>query len=376
MKKRIVRQVISALPMFDNVFVLPDPVKTETDSGILIPEIAQEEGHVGYVVAIGPGKKDEPMSLKVGDRVAFSKYSGTDLDWEGKVYKIMRETDIKALLNPAAEEAPAEFHYVGGLNYETEITEQDVDQASEADLSKNYETGVQGGSVERGTAGGFTRKLNGKPLPGLFDTSRAAVIAFQLTEAQVMEAQGIANKENIGFIDVNILLRIQKGEQVEDTPLPSTAGSALRDDIIYPEDGPGGVIGDKGVVGKRVAEEENVPLDMEYVKPPSLGTDSDQVEEHVTAVIGSEVISDEHGIRISKLHYLDGIYELWDSNENYDSGFFDSEALIKLALTMEAPAINHALKRLQEEIAYPAVMTEELLVDYTTEYFSQGGAIL
>ncbi|MDA9898415.1 co-chaperone GroES, partial [Flavobacteriales bacterium] len=66
--------------------------------GIIIPDTAQEKPQKGQVVAIGNGKKDEPLTVKVGDTVLYGKYSGTELKFEGKDYMIMRESDILAII--------------------------------------------------------------------------------------------------------------------------------------------------------------------------------------------------------------------------------------------------------------------------------------
>ena len=69
-----------------------------TASGIIIPDTAKEKPQKGTVVAVGDGKKDEPMTVKVGDTVLYGKYSGTELSLEDNEYMIMRESDILAVL--------------------------------------------------------------------------------------------------------------------------------------------------------------------------------------------------------------------------------------------------------------------------------------
>ena len=85
-------------PLADRVLVKPLEAETKTASGIIIPDTAQEKPQKGTVVAVGNGKKDEPLTVKVGDTVLYGKYSGTELKLEGKDYMIMRESDILAII--------------------------------------------------------------------------------------------------------------------------------------------------------------------------------------------------------------------------------------------------------------------------------------
>jgi chaperonin GroES len=85
-------------PLSDRVIVEPAPAETQTASGIFIPDTAKEKPQNGKVVAVGNGKKDHVMSVKVGDNVLYGKYSGTELKYEGKDYLIMREDDILAII--------------------------------------------------------------------------------------------------------------------------------------------------------------------------------------------------------------------------------------------------------------------------------------
>jgi chaperonin GroES len=85
-------------PLADRVLVEPAAAETTTASGIIIPDTAQEKPQKGSIVAVGAGKKDEPMTVKVGDTVLYGKYSGTELKLEGKDYLIMREADILAII--------------------------------------------------------------------------------------------------------------------------------------------------------------------------------------------------------------------------------------------------------------------------------------
>ena len=80
------------------MLVEPLAAETKTASGIIIPDTAQEKPQRGKVVAMGDGKKDEPMTVSVGDEVLYGKYSGTELKFDGVDYLIMRESDILAIL--------------------------------------------------------------------------------------------------------------------------------------------------------------------------------------------------------------------------------------------------------------------------------------
>ncbi|MRJ08220.1 co-chaperone GroES [Ornithobacterium rhinotracheale] len=85
-------------PLADRVVIEPAPAETKTASGIIIPDSAKEKPQEGIVVAVGTGKKDEPLTVQVGDKVLYGKYAGTELKLEGKDYLIMREADILAIV--------------------------------------------------------------------------------------------------------------------------------------------------------------------------------------------------------------------------------------------------------------------------------------
>ncbi|MCC6385633.1 MAG: co-chaperone GroES [Bacteroidia bacterium] len=89
---------ISLKPLADRVLVEVAPAEEKTASGIIIPDTAKEKPQKGKVVAVGNGKKDEPMTVKVGDTVLYGKYSGTEVSIEGKEFLIMRESDIFAVV--------------------------------------------------------------------------------------------------------------------------------------------------------------------------------------------------------------------------------------------------------------------------------------
>ena len=89
---------LSIRPLADRVLVEAAAAEEKTISGIFIPDTAKEKPQRGTVVAAGPGKKDEPTSVKIGDQVLYGKYAGTEITVEGKEYLIMRESDIFAIL--------------------------------------------------------------------------------------------------------------------------------------------------------------------------------------------------------------------------------------------------------------------------------------
>ncbi|MFB9053500.1 co-chaperone GroES [Formosa undariae] len=89
---------VSIRPLADRVLVEPLPAETQTASGLFIPDSAQEKQHKGTVVAVGTGKKDEPLTVKIGDTVLYGKYSGSELKLEGTDYLMMREEDIMAII--------------------------------------------------------------------------------------------------------------------------------------------------------------------------------------------------------------------------------------------------------------------------------------
>ena len=89
---------INIKPLADRVLIETAEAETTTVSGIIIPDSAKEKPQKGTVVAVGPGKKDEPLTVKVGDTVLYGKYSGTELAHEGKDFLIMKESDIYAIV--------------------------------------------------------------------------------------------------------------------------------------------------------------------------------------------------------------------------------------------------------------------------------------
>mgnify|MGYP000502920364 CR=1 FL=1 len=85
-------------PLHDRVLVRRLESEERTAGGIIIPDTAKEKPQRGIVVAAGNGKKDEPVTVKVGDTVLYGKYAGTEITIEGQDLLIMRESDILAIV--------------------------------------------------------------------------------------------------------------------------------------------------------------------------------------------------------------------------------------------------------------------------------------
>ena len=85
-------------PLADRVLILPMAAEEKTIGGIIIPDTAKEKPLQGKVVAVGNGTKDEEMVIAVGDQVLYGNYSGTELEYEGEKYLIMRQSDVLAIL--------------------------------------------------------------------------------------------------------------------------------------------------------------------------------------------------------------------------------------------------------------------------------------
>lgn len=85
-------------PLADRVLIKPTPAEEVTMSGIIIPDSAKEKPLRGEVLAVGKGTKDEEMILKEGDQVLFGKYAGTEIEFEGEKYLIMRQSDVFAVI--------------------------------------------------------------------------------------------------------------------------------------------------------------------------------------------------------------------------------------------------------------------------------------
>jgi chaperonin GroES len=85
-------------PLADRVLVEPAAAEEKTSGGIIIPDTAKEKPQKGTVVAVGAGTKDNPITVKIGDKVLYGKYAGTELSYDGSDYLIMRESDIFAII--------------------------------------------------------------------------------------------------------------------------------------------------------------------------------------------------------------------------------------------------------------------------------------
>jgi chaperonin GroES len=89
---------VSFKPLADRVLVEPAAAEEKTASGIIIPDTAKEKPQKGEIIAVGTGKKDEPLNVKVGDHVLYGKYSGTEITIDGAEYLIMKESDIYGIV--------------------------------------------------------------------------------------------------------------------------------------------------------------------------------------------------------------------------------------------------------------------------------------
>ncbi len=90
-------------PLADRVIVKPSEAEEKTKGGIILPDTAKEKPIEGTIVAVGPGKVSDDgnlvkMEVKVGDKILYGKYSGTEVTVEGVEYLIMRESDIFAII--------------------------------------------------------------------------------------------------------------------------------------------------------------------------------------------------------------------------------------------------------------------------------------
>lgn len=85
-------------PIADRVIVKPASADEKTKGGIIIPDTAKEKPQRGEIIAVGPGKDGNLMTVQVGDVVLYGKYSGQEINYEGQDYLIMREDDILVVL--------------------------------------------------------------------------------------------------------------------------------------------------------------------------------------------------------------------------------------------------------------------------------------
>ena len=89
---------INIIPLADRVIIQQAEAETTTASGIIIPDTAQEKPQKGTVIAVGKGTKDNSMTVKVGNKILYGKYAGTELKYNGSDYIIMKESDILAII--------------------------------------------------------------------------------------------------------------------------------------------------------------------------------------------------------------------------------------------------------------------------------------
>lgn len=85
-------------PLGERVIIEPSSAEAKTAGGLIIPDTAKEKPQQGTVLAVGPGTPDVKMTLKVGDTVLYGKYSGTEINYKGQDYLIMKESDIYAIV--------------------------------------------------------------------------------------------------------------------------------------------------------------------------------------------------------------------------------------------------------------------------------------
>ena len=95
---------ISLTPLEDKIIAKQAEAETKTASGLYIPDNAKEKPQQGEVLAVGPGRRDDkgeriPMDVKVGDKVLYSKYGGTEVHYQGEDYLIVSARDVLAILN-------------------------------------------------------------------------------------------------------------------------------------------------------------------------------------------------------------------------------------------------------------------------------------
>jgi chaperonin GroES len=85
-------------PINDRVVVKPSQAEETTKGGLYLPETAKEKPQKGQVIAVGPGKDDKKMTVKVGDTVLYGKYAGQEISYQGEDFLIMREDDILVII--------------------------------------------------------------------------------------------------------------------------------------------------------------------------------------------------------------------------------------------------------------------------------------
>ena len=97
-KNQKIIYIMKIRPLADRVLILPAPAEEKTIGGIIIPDTAKEKPLQGEIIAVGQGTKDEEMILKVGDTVLYGKYTGSEVEFEGVKYLMMRQSDVLAVL--------------------------------------------------------------------------------------------------------------------------------------------------------------------------------------------------------------------------------------------------------------------------------------
>ena len=90
--------MIGIRPLGDRVVIKKVEAEEKTQGGLILTSSAKEQPQVAEVVAVGPGTQDEPMELKVGEKVVFSKYGGTEIKYQGEEYTIMHQSEILAVI--------------------------------------------------------------------------------------------------------------------------------------------------------------------------------------------------------------------------------------------------------------------------------------
>lgn len=103
LKKEVATVSIKLTPLEDKIIVKQAQAETQTASGLYIPDNAKEKPQQGEVLAVGPGRRDDkgeriPMDVKVGDKVLYSKYGGTEVHYDGEDYLIVSSRDVLAIL--------------------------------------------------------------------------------------------------------------------------------------------------------------------------------------------------------------------------------------------------------------------------------------
>jgi chaperonin GroES len=95
---QIMENKLTAKPLHDRVIVKPAAQEEKTAGGLFIPDTAKEKPQKGIILAAGPGKQDDPVTVKAGDTVLYGKYAGTEIQLNGENLLIMRESDILAII--------------------------------------------------------------------------------------------------------------------------------------------------------------------------------------------------------------------------------------------------------------------------------------